>query len=195
MTMSPIHGPGGDCVGVSKVCRHLGVPKEIEIAARHLTALVASSDDAIISKDLSGIVQSWNPAAERLFGYSAREMIGQSIRKIIPPERENEEDEVLARVRAGIGVDHFETQRQAKDGRLIDISLTVSPIRDSMGRIIGASKIARDIAGQKQANIAALHLAALVQSSDDAIISKDLNGIVRSWNPAAERLFGYRAAR
>ncbi len=194
MTMSPIHGPGGDCVGTSKVCRHLGVPKEVETAARHLTALVASSDDAIISKDLSGIVQSWNPAAERLFGYSAREMIGQSIRKIIPSERENEEDEVLAKVRAGIGVDHFETQRQAKDGRLIDISLTVSPIRDSMGRIIGASKIARDIAGQKQANIAALHLAALVQSSDDAIISKDLNGIVRSWNPAAERLFGYRAA-
>jgi PAS domain S-box-containing protein len=150
MTMSPIRGPGGDCVGASKICRRVGVRKEVELAARHLAAIVASSDDAIVSKDLDGIVQSWNAAAEQLFGYTAREMIGQSIRKIIPLGRQNEEDEVLARVRAGIGVSHFETQRQAKDGRLIDISLTVSPIRDASGRIVGASKIARDIREHKR---------------------------------------------
>jgi PAS domain S-box-containing protein len=193
MTMSPIRDAAGSCIGASKICRHLGARKEVEIAARHLSALIASSDDAIISKDVNGIVQSWNPAAERLFGYSAREMIGQSIRKIIPAERQKEEDEVLAKIRAGIIVDHFETQRQTKDGRLVDISLTVSPIRDSAGRIIGASKTARDVGDQRRAGVAALHLAALVQSSEDAIISKDLNGIVQSWNPAAERVFGYRA--
>jgi PAS domain S-box-containing protein len=164
------------------------------MAALHLAAVVASSDDVIISTDLDGIVQSWDPAADRLFGYSGEEMIGQSVRTIIPAARHAEEDEVLAMVRAGQGVDHFETQRQAKDGRLIDISLTVSPIRDHTGRVIGASKIARDITGHKRAAVAALHLAAIVQSSDDVVVSKDLNGIVQSWNPAAERLFGYSAA-
>jgi PAS domain S-box-containing protein len=193
MTMSPIHDAAGNCVGASKICRTLGRRKQVEIAARHLAALVVSSDDAIISKDLNGIVESWNPAAEALFGYTAREMIGQSIRKIIPADRQSEEDEVLAKIRAGIVVDHFETRRQRKDGQLIDISLTVSPVRDFAGRITGASKIARPIGEHKRAAIAALHLAALVQSSDDAIVSKDLNGIVQSWNPAAERLFGYRA--
>jgi PAS domain S-box-containing protein len=120
------------------------------VAALHLAAIVASSDDAIISKDLNGTVQSWNPAAERLFGYTAAEMIGRSIRTIIPADRQQEEDEVLAKMRAGVTVDHFETQRQAKDGRLVDISLTVSPIRDEAGRIVGASKIARDIGEHKR---------------------------------------------
>jgi PAS domain S-box-containing protein len=194
MTMSPIRDAAGCLIGASKMCRHVGNRKELEIATRHLAAVVASSDDVIITKDLHGIVQSWNPAAERLFGYSASEMIGQSIRKVIPRERHGEEDEVLAKVRAGLVVDHFETQRQAKDGRLIDISLTVSPIRDSSGQVIGASKIARDLSEQKRVAVAALHLAAIVQSSDDVVISKDLNGIVQSWNPAAERLFGYTAS-
>ena len=193
MTMSPIRDTAGECVGASKICRQLGDRKQVEIAARHLAAIVASSDDAIVSKDLNGIVQSWNPAAETLFGYTSREMVGQSIRKIIPADRQSEEDEVLAKIRAGIGVDHFETRRQRKNGELVDISLTVSPVRDAAGRVIGASKIAREIGGQKRAEAAALHLAALVRSSDDAIVSKDVNGIVLSWNPAAERLFGYTA--
>jgi PAS domain S-box-containing protein len=113
--------------------------------AFHLAAVVASSDDAIISKDLDGIVQSWNPAAERLFGYAADEMVGQSIRRIIPEDRLGEEDEVLRRVRAGDKVDHFETVRRRKDGSLLPVSLTVSPIRSDDGQIIGASKIARDL--------------------------------------------------
>jgi PAS domain S-box-containing protein len=150
MTMSPIRGASGDCIGASKICRSLGARKHVEIAARHLAAIVASSDDAIVSKDLDGIVQSWNPAAEALFGYTAQEMIGSSIRKIIPADRQSEEDQVLAKIRAGITVDHFETQRQRKDGRLVDISLTVSPVRDAAGRIVGASKIARDISEHKR---------------------------------------------
>jgi PAS domain S-box-containing protein len=193
VTMSAIRDAGGLGIGVSMICRAAG-GTQAEIAALHLGAVVASSDDVIISKDLDGMVQSWNPAAERLFGFTAAEMIGQSIRRIIPRDRQSEEDEVLAKVRAGITVDHFETQRQAKDGRLVEISLTVSPILDRSGRIIGASKIARDIGDQKRIGAAALHLAAVVQSSDDAIVSKNLDGIVQSWNPAAERLFGYRAA-
>ena len=116
-----------------------------ELASRRLAAIVASSDDAIVSKDLNGIVTSWNVAAERMFGYSAEQMIGRSIRAIIPADRQSEEDDVLARIREGVRVDHFETIRQRHDGTLIPISLTVSPIRDNSGRIVGASKIARDI--------------------------------------------------
>jgi PAS domain S-box-containing protein len=192
VAISPIRDPAGQLIGASYICRPTDRTHST-LAALHLGAVVASSDDVIISKGLDGIVQSWNPAAERLFGFTAAEMIGRSIRTIIPSDRQQEEDEVLAKVRVGTIVDHFETERQAKDGHRVDISLTVSPIRDVTGRIIGASKIGRDIRDQKQATAAALHLAALVQSSDDAIVSKDLNGIVQSWNPAAERLFGYRA--
>ena len=193
IAVSPIRDAKGQCLGASHVCRAVEASTYISDAPLYLGAIVTSSDDVIISKDLNGIVKSWNPAAERVFGYTAAEMIGQSIRRIIPANRPHEEDELLARIRAGLVVDHFETQRQAKDGRLLDISLTVSPIRDASGRLVGASKIARDITEQKRAAAAARHLYALVQSSDDAIVSKDLNGIVRSWNPAAERLFGFRA--
>jgi len=164
-----------------------------DFALRHLAKIVDSTDDAIVSKDLNGIIQSWNPSAERMFGYTAAEAIGRSIRMIIPADRQHEEDYVLGQLRAGESVRHYETIRQRKDGSLIPISLTVSPVRDADGRIIGASKIARDISDRKHADLAARRLAALVQSSDDAIVSKDLNGIVTSWNRAAERMFGYTA--
>ena len=121
-----------------------------ENSAALLAAIVASSDDAIISKDLNGYVTSWNRAAERLFGYSAGEMIGQHITRIIPESRLDEEDFVLSRVRGGQSVDHFETVRRRKDGTFLDISITVSPIRDGDGVVIGASKIARDVTEQKQ---------------------------------------------
>jgi PAS domain S-box-containing protein len=120
-------------------------------AAYRLAAIVTNSDDAIVSKDLNGIVMSWNPGAERLFGFTSDEMIGQSIRKIIPDDRQSEEDHVLSVLRRGERVDHFETVRQRKDGSLVPISLTVSPVKDGRGRIIGASKIARDISDKKAA--------------------------------------------
>jgi PAS domain S-box-containing protein len=121
----------------------------------HLAAIVRWSDDAIVSKDLDGKISSWNLAAERLFGYSAAEALGQSIKLIIPRDRWGEEDEVLARVRNGETVDHFETVRQRRDGTLVEVSLTVSPVKDRSGRILGASKIARDISQRKQAERAA----------------------------------------
>ena len=116
-----------------------------DIAIRHLAKVVESSDDAIVSKDLDGRITSWNRAAERLFGYTAAEAIGQSVRMIIPADRNHEEDTVLAKIRAGEVVDHYETVRQRKDGTLLSVSLTVSPIRNDEGTVVGASKIARDI--------------------------------------------------
>src|SRR5215203_6117120 len=165
-----------------------------DVTIRHLARVVESSDDAIISKDLNGIVRSWNRAAERLFGYTAAEAIGRSIRMIIPADRQAEEDMVLAGIRAGEAITHFDTVRQRKDGTLIPISLTVSPIHDDAGRVIGASKIARDVSDRAQAALTRHRLAAVIESSDDAIITKDLTGIVTSWNAAAERMFGYTAA-
>jgi PAS domain S-box-containing protein len=123
---------------------------QIEADAR-LAAIVASSDDAIVAKTLEGIITSWNPAAERMFGFTAAEAVGRAITIIIPPERFPEEADVLARVRRGERVEHFETVRRTKAGRAIDISLSVSPIRNAAGEIVGASKIARDISDRKRA--------------------------------------------
>jgi PAS domain S-box-containing protein len=124
--------------------------KQAEMASFHLTALVRSSDDAIVSKDLNGIIRTWNPAAEKMFGYTAAEAVGRHITLIIPSERRHEEDEVQERIRRGMA-DHFETVRIRKDGTMVDISLTVSPVRSTAGEIIGASKIARDISDRKRA--------------------------------------------
>jgi PAS domain S-box-containing protein len=134
-------------------------------ALRHLAAIVNSSDDAIVSKDLNGIITSWNPAAERMFGYVAAEAVGKSITLIIPAERLGEEQEVLRRVRAGVALDHYETVRVRKDGTPIDISLTVSPIRNASGTIVGASKIARDISDRKRADAERALLLAREQSA------------------------------
>src|SRR5437016_9832616 len=114
-------------------------------AAARLAAIVDSSEDVIVSKTLNGVITSWNPAAERMFGWTAAEAIGQPITLIVPEERRAEEDEVIARIRRGERVGHFDTVRITRDRRLIDVSVTVSPVRDSAGGIVGASKIARDI--------------------------------------------------
>jgi len=124
--------------------------KQAEEKSAKLAAIVQSSDDAIISKTPESVVTSWNAAAERMFGYTSDEMIGQTIYKIIPPDRQDEEPRILARLKKGERVEHFETKRLTKDGSLLDISLTISPIKDARGNIIGLSKIARDITGKKQ---------------------------------------------
>src|SRR5271157_3826713 len=116
-----------------------------EITSRRLAAIVASSDDAIIGKDLNGIITSWNFGAGRIFGYTADEMIGTSIMRLIPPDHQEEEREILARIRRGERLDHFETIRLAKGGRKLNVSITVSPIKDPTGHVVGASKVARDI--------------------------------------------------
>src|SRR5258706_785191 len=131
---------------------HLSASEEHERASdgeRRLAAIVDSSDDAIISKDLDGVIRSWNQGAERIFGYTAAEAIGRPITMLLPPERQDEEPNILERIRRGDRMDHYETVRCRKDGALIDISLTVSPIKESRDRGIGASKISRDITDRK----------------------------------------------
>ena len=159
----------------------------------HLAAIVNSSDDPIISKDLNGIIISWNEAAERVFGYRADEIVGQSIRRLIPPELQYEEDEILSKLRAGQRIEHYETIRLKSNGERISVSVTISPIKDETGKVIAASKIARDISDRRQNDELHFRLAAIVDSADDAIVSKDLNGIVKSWNAGACRMFGYTA--
>ena len=133
-------------------------PADANKAALLLAAIVESSTDAIVSKDLNGYVTSWNHSAELIFGYTAEEMIGKHITTIIPPELQEEEPRILAKIRAGERIEHFETVRVRKSGERIDVSLTVSPIRDARGNIIGAAKIARNITEQKRLQ-AALHTA------------------------------------
>lgn len=161
--------------------------------ARLLAAIIESSDDAIITKDLQSVVRSWNRAATEMFGYAAQEMIGQPITAIFPPDRLAEEQAILSRIREGERVEHYETVRLHKDGRKIDVSITVSPIHDEHGRIVGASKIARDISERIRVHQRDFLLSAIVSSSDDAIVSKNLEGTITSWNAAAERIFGYTA--
>ncbi len=167
---------------------------DLFLSVAELRALIDSSDDAIISKTLDGVITFWNRGAERIFGWTAAEAVGRHITLIIPEERHAEAAEVLARIRRGERVDHFETIRVARNGHRLNISLTVSPIKDDAGRIVGASKIARDITPQRQGEITQARLAALVDSSDDAIISKTLDGVITSWNAGAERIFGWTAA-
>src|SRR5215470_10227238 len=125
--------------------------REPEAVSRaRLAAIVESSDDVIVSKTLDGIITSWNPAAERTFGWTAAEAIGRHITLIIPDDRRAEEEGVLARIRRGERVDHFETVRLTKEGQLLDMSITVSPIKDAEGRIVGASKVARDISERRR---------------------------------------------
>jgi PAS domain S-box-containing protein len=162
-------------------------------AALRLAAIVDSSDDAIISKDINGVITNWNRAAENILGYSAQEIIGQPITRIIPAEKLEEESRILSRLRAGEKIEHFQTVRMKKNGERINVSLTICPIKDHHGNIVGAAKFLRDITQHQLAEKAAAHLAAIVESSEDAIISKDLTGIVTSWNVSAERILGYQS--
>ena len=193
LTVSPIKSPDGTVIGASNIAMDVTLAKQLERDARHFAAIIATSEDAIVSKTLDGTVVTWNAAAERLFGYTASEIIGRSIRLIVPPDRQDEEDRVLSAVRRGETLDHFETLRQRKDRTLIPISLTVSPIRDLSGEIVGVSKIARDLSRTQRVQRDASRLAAIVDSSDDAIVGKNVNGIITSWNAAAQRMFGYSA--
>jgi PAS domain S-box-containing protein len=148
---NPILDERGLVIGAVNVLIDITDLKRAEEAQRLLAAIVESSEDAIVSKTLDGIITSWNAGAERLFGYAAAEAVGQPVTLIIPAERHEEERLILERLRRGERIEHFETVRQARDGRLIDISLTISPIRDAVGRVVGASKVARDIGPQKRA--------------------------------------------
>lgn len=156
-----------------------------------LSAIEQASDDAIVSKDLNGNITSWNAGAERIFGYTKKEALGKPITMLIPQDRLSEETHIISNIKQGKRIDHIETIRIDKSGKEIPISVTVSPLKDASGKIIGASKVARDIRDKLQVQEKQAMLSAIVESSDDAIISKDLNGIIMSWNRGAQEIFGY----
>ena len=169
----PLFDESGKLVGAVNMLVDISDQKLNDEKIAKLAAIVHSSDDAIISKTLDGTVTSWNDAAKKIFGYTAAEMIGEPIAKLIPPDHYNEESAILKRIRKGESVDHYETKRITKDGRLLDISLTISPIKDRRNNIIGASKIARDITKQKE-------IEKLVRESEDRyrILTDELETLV-----------------
>lgn len=175
----------------------IGSRRSTQWTNSRLAAIVASSDDAIIGKTLEGIVTDWNNAAERIFGYTSEEIVGQSIEILLPQELRNEERDILQRVRNGEKIDHFETRRLRKDGAIIDVSVIVSPVWDERSAVIGASKVVRDITAGKAARAALLereaHLQSVLDTVPDAMIVIDTRGIMQSFSATAEKLFGYRA--
>jgi len=172
--------------------------RPIDQARLRLAAIVESSDDAILAKDLRGIVTSWNAAAARMFGFAPEEMVGQPITLIIPPERLDEEEAILAAIRRGERRMHFETVRRHRDGTQVPVSLTVSPIRDEAGELIGISKVARDLSEAQRVHAELMRREALLSSIldtvPDALIVIDARGRIHSFSSAAERLFGFTAA-
>jgi PAS domain S-box-containing protein len=148
---TPLYDESGVCIGAVNMLIDVSDRKRADADAQRLISIIESSDDAIVSKDLDGVITSWNRGAERVFGYTAEEVIGKPVTILIPLEQMDEEPEILGRIRRGERVDHYETVRRRKDGTLIDISLTVSPLKDANGKVIGASKIARDITERRRA--------------------------------------------
>jgi two-component system cell cycle sensor histidine kinase/response regulator CckA len=156
-----------------------------------LSRVISSAADAIIAKDHLGIITTWNPAAERLFGYSVEEALGKPLLMLVPPDRLDEEREIMVRIARGERVEHFESIRIGKDGRTVQVALTISPIRDKEGRITGASKIARDITERKLAEDKLRQQASLLDQAFDAVIVWERNGAITFWNLGAERMYGY----
>ncbi len=165
--------------------------KDAELARRHLATIVEASDEAIFRKDVDGIVQTWNHGAERIFGYTPEEAIGRHISFIVPESRLAELEELMARLRSGQSILQHETIRRRKDGRLIDISVTITPIRDDDGRIVAGGAIGRDITDQKRLREELGYLATIVEGSNDAIVGLTIDGFIQSWNRGAELMYGY----
>ena len=189
--IDPIRDRDGSIVGVVNFFHDIHERKQAERTTGLLAAIVDSSDDAVVSKNVDGIITSWNRSAKRLFGYSAEEAIGQHIKIIVPADRQEEEAGILERLRRGERVEHFETVRVGKDGTMLDISLTISPLRDAAGAVIGASKVARDITERKRAARSQAEQARLLDLSSDAIFVRDTGDRIRYWNKGACELYGY----
>ena len=184
---TPLHDPTGAVIGAVNLLVDISERQAADSSRAYLAAIVDSSDDAIISKDLNGIIASWNRGAEAIFGYRAEEMIGRPIALLFPPDRLHEEDVILNRVRRGKRVDHFETVRRCKDGREINVSVTISPVRDAAGRIVGASKIARDITEKKRAEAALRDLKENLEQRVDERTRELADAVERERSQARER--------
>jgi PAS domain S-box-containing protein len=193
VTHSPVLNAAGEVVGASLVVRDIGGRKRAEAERALLAAIVESSQDAIVSRSPDRKILTWNRGAELMFGYSAQEAIGRNVGMLLPPECEEEGAGVRALVADGRTVPPFDTVRLAKDGRRIHVSVSQSPIRDASGKVCGASTVFRDISRRLDVETENARLAAIVASSSDAIVSRGIDHTVTSWNPAAERLFGYSA--
>ena len=194
---APISDDFGDVSGCVLVFRDVTRQRAIErdktaqlSAARMLAAIIETTDDAIISKSLDGIIQSWNAGAERLFGYAAEQAVGRHISLVIPHERLDEEDRIIASLKAGQRIDHFETERVRADGVRIQVSLTISPLKDEDGRVVGASKIVRDVTERRKAEADRQMFVTLVESSTDFIGMCDLQGVPFFVNRAGLELVG-----
>jgi PAS domain S-box-containing protein len=148
---TPLFDASGRVAGAVNMLVDISDRREADRAAQRLSAIVESAEDAILAKDLNGVIMSWNSGAERLFGYTADEVIGKSVTILIPADRLDEEPQILDRIRRGERVEHFDTVRRRKDGSLVDIGLSISPIRNAAGQVVGASKVARDISERRQA--------------------------------------------
>ncbi|HWY40109.1 MAG TPA: PAS domain S-box protein [Chthoniobacterales bacterium] len=191
---TPLRDATGRIVGGVNMLIDITERKRAEAAALRLAAVVQSSHDAIAAKDLNGVVTDWNQSAERIFGYKAKEIIGKSILMLIPPERQSEENEILRKIRSGQSIDHYETIRSRKDGTLLDVALTISPIKDRDGKIVGVSKIARDITKQKKTERRLTDQARLLDLTNEAILIRDHEDRVTYWNRGAQEIYGYSAA-
>src|ERR1700730_16408475 len=189
--IDPIRDKDGVIVGVVNFFHDINELKQAERTTGLLAAIVGSSDDAIISKNLDGVITSWNKSAERMFGYTAEEAIGQRIMLIVPAYRQHEEEMILERLRRGERVDHFETVRVRKDGPTLDISFTISPVKDAAGHVVGASKVARDVTERKRVERAVAEQARLLDLSFDAIFVRDSADRITYWNNGARQLYGY----
>ena len=194
LSVFPLKDSNGIVIGMSAIARDNSERQRAEEARARLAAIVENSNDAIIGRDLAGKIVSWNAAAERLYGYTAAEAIGRQVFLLTPPEFRDEVARRRELVCAGKSVLSYETVGVGKDGRRIDVSLSVSPVLDGDGNVAGTATIARDISERKRAEEARARLAAIVESANDAIIGRTLDGIVTSWNRAAECLLGYSAA-
>ncbi len=193
MNISPIYDLSGAVNGVSAIYRDMTELKDSEKQNALSAAIVAASNDAILSYSLDGKITSWNPAAKRIFGFSAEEMIGNPYSVLVPAEKAGEAAEFPERLLRGEIIANHETVRLRKDGSEVPISLTVSLIYDLTGAVIGGSSVARDLTELKKSEMRNALLAAIIASSKDAILSFNLDGIATSWNPGAERIFGYSA--
>jgi PAS domain S-box-containing protein len=184
----------GNVLGVFVAARDVTKQRHGVEAAQRMASIIEGSGDAIIASTLDGIITSWNPAAEKMYGYTAAEIVGRSILPVAPPNRPHEVSDILEQVKAGQRVANLETERVRKDGTVFPVSVSVSPVRDAAGTITGTCVISRDLSQQRQAQEAAQYLAAIVQSSGEAIASGAMDGTVTSWNPAAAAMFGYSSA-
>jgi PAS domain S-box-containing protein len=193
-SIAPIFDENGAVVGASAIHRDVTKQRQSYEIAQRTAAIVEGSGDAIFGCELDGTITSWNPAAERMYGYSSQEIVGTRAKIMTPEDRDDEMMAVLEQIKAGHHVEHLETERVRKDGTVFPVSLTVSPVREAGGEVVGTSVIHRDLSEQKGALAVAQRMAAIVEFSQDAIVSRTLDGIITSWNPAAERMFGYPSA-